>query len=86
MLASFRYDAFGRQLSGPPPTIDDPVNYVDPNGALAAIEFRLLIRDIAAAITSIDAAFSGDVKALLAALAGQLFGTVVPCGIPASSG
>ena len=140
VLASFSYDAFGRQLSGPAPTIDDPVrftgrefdlpgelgyyrlrlydptigrflstdmlepwhyryadnnpvNYVDPDGALTAIEFGLLICDIAAAIstanaaiTSIDAAFSGDVKALLAALAGQLFGTVVPCGIPTSSG
>jgi RHS repeat-associated protein len=136
VLASFSYDAFGRQLSGAAPTLDDPVryagrefdlpggmgyfrlrlydpvigrflgtdilepwhyryadnnplNFVDPSGALSAVEYGLLICGTAAAIGggggaagSVKAAFAGNIEKFLEALANQLVGLIVPCGVP----
>lgn len=45
VIASFRYDAFGRQLTGPAPTIDDPVRFTgrdfDLPGGLGYYRLRL---------------------------------------------
>ena len=44
-LATFRYDAFGRQLAGPDPTLDDPVRFTgrdfDVPGGLGYFRLRL---------------------------------------------
>lgn len=136
VLNAFSYDAFGRQLSGPAPTLDDPVRftgrefdlpgglgyfrlrlydpaigrflgtdslepwhyryadnnpigYVDPSGAVSALEYAFLICDDVGALVNpsggseaaaVTAAFSGNIRGLLAALAGQLAGSVMPCG------
>jgi RHS repeat-associated protein len=141
VLASFSYDAFGRQLSGPAPTIDDPVrftgrefdlpgglgyfrlrlydpfigrflstdiiepwhyryadnnplNFVDPSGAVVALEYFILICDdiLGTANTgggerdAVIAAFEGNVRKLLKQLAANLYGAAAPCGISPSVG
>jgi RHS repeat-associated protein len=136
VLNTFSYDAFGRQLSGPAPTLDDPVRftgrefdlpgglgyyrqrlydpaigrflssdplepwhyryadnnpvgYVDPSGAVSALEYALMSCDNVASLISpgggseqaaVIAAFSGDIRGLLFALAGSLASNVLPCG------
>ena len=137
MIAAFTYDAFGRQLSGPAPTIDDPVrfsgrdfdlpgdlgfyrlrlydpaigrflsddpaepwhyryaennplNNVDPSGAVALLEYAILFCKIAGTIADADgpaglvrAAWTGDVTDFKVAVADFWIGEAagLPCAV-----
>ena len=68
---------------------NNPLNMVDPSGAVAALEYGIKLCEAAALVSgssapakSVAAAFSGNVEALLSALGSQLAGSIVPCGIP----